>query len=258
MSEQLIDDLKRRHGYETWRGTTTLSENLFIWQFFLAGNELGELRLVRIQALHAPDWPPATQSIWRPPEAPGEALLRLDCFQCPSRSAAHEFLVRLLSEFQSPDIGRAEDAVGDVEFAPPGEGAVLFARANLAVLLRNAGAELVSVSQSARLLDGMLVDRPAVGGTVVPEITRFAAVSPPVAGRDTPLDVQATDPLGRRLWFKLYTQAGEVRVEGERLVYRAESPGPDRITLFAINENGGVAASTIDVTAEPSPEQGRS
>jgi hypothetical protein len=147
-----LDRLKKRYGYEEWRG----------------GQEAGTVRGVRPEDL-LPGWqldhadplreegyPPGTRAILV--RAGREEALALEVWECASVAAARELLLELLDQFESPLVERAEGpaAVGDVAFAH-GAHAVLFARANVVVRLRNAGRRLLPVGEPARELDARLV-----------------------------------------------------------------------------------------------------
>ncbi len=88
------------------------------------------------------------------------AMVRIDLFECASRDEAHESLVRIVSDFESPLIEELKGPIGDVAFAGRGTGLILFARANLVYLLRNVGRRAVSVEPNALALDGATVAVP--------------------------------------------------------------------------------------------------
>jgi hypothetical protein len=257
MTSQSLEQLKLKHKYETWRNTTTLEENLFIWKFFLTENEFPDWQPHRIQKVEAPGWPPFTQSIWRTPDGKMDRLLAVDVYECTSRLAAHELVVRLLGEFQSPGLERQkQEDTGDVAFTGHGDTFILFSRANLAVLVRNAGRELLPVFKTAWQFDQHLIGRPdAKAQKVIPEITRFAT-APQVrllpseerklqVGSLIGLWLDAIDPLQRPLWFKFLSRFGEVQVQEGRLVYRPTSAGSQEVTVFAINANQAATSEVI-------------
>jgi hypothetical protein len=253
MATQILDELKRRYAYEAWQGTNALSENLFIRGLFLIGNELPGWRAHRIQDVPAAEWPPMIQSIWIPTGSATEALCSLVIFECASRAEAHGVLLRALGEFQSPQVQRRPQApIGDVAFAAQGGGAMAFARANVVVLVRDAGRGRAPIAEIAEDFDGDLVRRPALEGvTVVPEIRRFEAAAREIrVGGRVPLEVEAADPLGRSLWYKFFSSPGEVRREDDRLVYQADSAGPQEIAVYAINGNRGAASRQVQLTAD--------
>jgi hypothetical protein len=241
----LSESFKQHHEFDKWRGTNRLEENLLVRNFFLGGHELTGWRAERLRRPEIPNWPPATRSNWTRGDSE-QVLLTVETFECPDRSAAHELLVRALGEFQSPDLARSE--LGDVGFSMPGGTAALFARANLVVLIRNGGREVVEVAEPARALDEWIWARPQERGPVPPEISRLEPGVPELTlGRPVQLDVQATDPLGREVWLKFFSRFGEIRFEGETPIYRATASGTDEVTVFALNENGAAASLTIEL-----------
>lgn len=253
MDEQLLEYLKRHHAYERWRDSTSLDENLFIWKFFLGGNELPGWHVVRIQPNEKAAWSPSIESMWQRNDEGGEELLNLNIFQCPSRMAAHEFLLQLLSDFQSTRVARKEQIeVGDVAFGGPEDTFLLFTRANLVLLMRNAGRELISITEIARHFDRDLVSKPeTMEVKVAPEIRRF--YSPAIkfqVGVNVPLEVEAFDPLKRPLWYKFFSRFGEVLLEEGRLVYRPTIAGSQEVILFAINANRGSASQVLHLVVE--------
>jgi hypothetical protein len=264
MDTSALESLRERHDYDAWRGANRLSEDLFVWRFFLAGQELPGWQAHRIQLLEAEGWPRSVHSIWKRPGAGDTAasareLLGLDVYECDSRAAAHDALLRALGELQSTNVVRdRQDVVGDVSFRVPGDAAVLFARANVVVLVRSAGVEIVAAPEPARQLDADLARKspasPAPAGgpaSVVPQIRRFESASRTArVGAPVSLDVEVDDPLGRPVWFKLFARGGEVWLADGRLSYQAAEAGTREIELFAVNANGGVARTVLELTAE--------
>jgi hypothetical protein len=98
------------------------------------------------------------RSIWRHGENT-EELLAVDLFECVSIKAAHDQLLEALANMESDAIERTEkNAPGDIAFGL-GDTMILFARANMVVLVRNAGPKIVPVSAVARELDLQLARR---------------------------------------------------------------------------------------------------
>jgi hypothetical protein len=247
-SEPLTNVLKQRHQFDEWRGVNRLSENLFIWRFFLADGELEGWQPERIRTIETAETPTLTRSIWRGPEP--EQLLALEVYECPSRATAHEHLIILLTQFQSTGIGREQTGeLGDIAFMTPERTVALFARANLAVLARNAGPTVVPVYEAAAGLDRLLVRRPRPGGAVVPRIDAFGPrrAREIRTGDRVPLELAATDPLQRRLWYALWSRLGEIQLDQDELTYRAGPAGTDQLSAYAINKNGDVASATASL-----------
>ena len=61
-----------------------------------------------------------------------------------------------------------------------------------------------------------------------------------------PISAAARDPLDRPVGFKISSSGGEVLMRDGQLVCRPYRPRHE-LTVFAINENGGVAEETISL-----------
>jgi hypothetical protein len=235
------DDLKKQHGYDSWRGRNSLDENLFVWNFFLSGNELSGWQPHRIQRIEAreSDSPFLLRSIWKQPEssAKEEKLLSIDTLECASRAAAHEALLQMLGEFQGPIVTRSEQSeVGDVAFTAPGGSLILFARANLVIMVRNAGRDLVAVGGVASQLDADLIKKTELMGGRVTQVQQLEPRTEGYKlGERVPLGVVTTERLGHSQWFKLFSSPGEIVLEKGALVYEYKEAGPQKITVIAIN-----------------------
>jgi hypothetical protein len=192
--------------------------------------------------------PQSIQSIWQRAEEGIGAPLRIDVFECILRNDARESLVRVLGKFESPEMARQEQTtIGDEGFAAPEDTAILFARGNIMLLMRNAGRDLVPISKIARWFNRDLVSRPETEGVkVVPEIRRFHTTAPELqVGASAPLEVEAADPQHRPLWYKFFSRHGEVLLEEGSLVYRSGSFGPQGVMVSAMNANRGAASQEL-------------
>src|SRR5690349_4759440 len=117
MPGRLWRALAQSYGLENWRGTTTLATDLFIWRFYLSGAELPGMQAHSLQAEGPAPEAPVIQSAWHPAAGPADALLTLDVFKCASRPEAHDFLIDIVAQYQSPDVRRREGTAGDVAFS---------------------------------------------------------------------------------------------------------------------------------------------
>ena len=64
-----------------------------------------------------------------------------------------------------------------------------------------------------------------------------------------PISIEATDPLGRPLWFKMFGQEGEALERNGELAFRPYGPKRWALTVFAINENGASSEKTLSASA---------
>jgi hypothetical protein len=247
--------LKQQYAFDAWRDRNSLGEHLFVWKLFLSGSEIPGWQALRVQPRQQEDGPSIIKSTWQRAEGGTDAAFNIDIFECASRAAAYEALIDVLGEFQSSLITRQEQSsVGDVAFTVPEGYSLLFARANLVVLVRNAGRRLVPVTDLARQFDQDLIARPVTEGVkVVPEIKRFEApLGAAQVGRSVRLEVEAEDPLERPLWFKFFSRPGEVRLEEGHPASEPAGTGAQEVTVYAINANGGAASQRLEFVTDGS------
>lgn len=236
--------LHERYDFAAWRDPGQPSETLFVLNYLIAPSDLAGYRAEHIEELDASEgWPRSVRSLWRSKDA-DEVLIAVEVFEADSRAAARETLAQSLGQFQA--VLEPDEEVGEVAFATPVRGAVAFALANLVGLVRTAGGSHESVAAVARQLDVHLRTRPEAGGRVVPDIDRLAAGTGLPDGA-VPISAEARDPLDRPVWLKIFSSGGEVLMRDGQLVFRPYGPGRHELTVFAINENGGVAEETISL-----------
>ena len=265
MNTEYSQGLTERYDFDAWRGRNTLDENLFIWQFFLSKNQFPTWSPPRIRMLAAPPTPATAprvsdgavaqenqprliQSVWKRASGATDLLLNVDTYECASRMAAHEVLLSLLGQFQSPLVLREREmAVGDVVFSHPGHAVVLFARANLVLAIRSAGSTTITVTDVVTQLDRELTDKPPTPvGPTAPAIQRLALTEIETqVGASVPVDLQVVQPPGESVMYKFFSRMGEVMTQEGQLVYEPTSAGKQDIELYAVATDRGVSHQAI-------------
>jgi len=238
----------QRYELDAWRGKDPDGPGVFHWHFRPRPDSLPGWRPLRVEPIAAAQgWPPVVQSIWgrdteaSPKAEEEEALVSLWLFEAPATEAVRDVLLRLLADFQAPDLERLR--LGDIGFAAPGSGGALFAVGNLVVLLRNAGSVGLDAVELARTWQRELTEPPESVSKVVPEIHSFRVR--PSTNRAFELAVEATDPLGEELSYSFFFSSGEVYASGDTLLYRpGERP---EVTLYVVNRLGGVASQRLEL-----------
>ncbi len=248
VSSSLIDHVKRRLRYGEWRGRNRLGQTLCVCNWTVkkgdaqdwtickqlraarlgAQGDLGR-QMVQARGLERDATPMISPRMVRTlctNVSVPNAMVRIDLFECASRDEAHESLVRIVSDFESPLVEELKGPIGDVAFAGRGTGLILFARANLVYLVRNVGRRAVSVEAIALALDG--------GAVAVPEQRATRAVSS-AEGRvrvteDDLIEVPVGNAptVGAEDRWKYFSSAGELFVCDGCVTYRGPSSGlPD-------------------------------
>jgi hypothetical protein len=248
-----LDLLRERHGFDEWRNARPTGEALFIWRFFLAGGELPGRHAFRVENVEAPGVSPSIRSIWgtepEDAEATDAPLFRVDVYEAASRVEARELLLHRLAQFQSPLIERRSEAPGDVAFGTPDDHSLVFSRGNMVVLVLNAGHKVGTVEPVARELDHLFSATPDVQRSPVkPEIRRaeVAVARETAPGAPMPLVLEADDPLGRPVWFRLSAKRGDFFAAQDGVFYTPETEGTHAIEIAVLNENLGSAIQQLE------------
>lgn len=149
--------LEKRFGAREWHGHSKHGRRA-IKGFNFEQWEVPGWKLQRVQHEHQAKRT-TIHSLWSHGESTSE-LLAVDVFECSSVETAHDQVIEALGNMESGVVERrtGKDTPGDVAFGL-NDTMVLFARANLVVLIRNAGPSVVSVETAARQLDRYLLRR---------------------------------------------------------------------------------------------------
>jgi hypothetical protein len=248
MDRDQVGALKKRYAFDEWRLRRAPGESIFIWKHVLGEKQLPGWRPERIQAVRTSKAPPGHTSLWQRTDGRGRALLNLDIFECGSAIAAHEYIVWLLAEFQSPLVDRRDElAIGSVSFTVPDDTAILFARSNLVVMMRNAGPELVPLAEIARRFDASIAARPTrTGAGQPPRIDRFDVTVDRTGRRPVAaLALEASHPRGRPVWFKLFAADGNFGIRDHAVAWVPAGPGRQEIAAYALGADLDAVSATL-------------
>ena len=144
--------LEQRYATREWLGRGPTGRRA-VTDFAFSGSELEGWTLVR-EVREEGTKPLEIRSLWQGGDAAVE-LLSINVWLCATVRAAHDQVLEALANMQSDAIERHEGP-GDVAFAL-GDTMALFARANVTVLIRNAGPKVVPVRPVARAMDELIV-----------------------------------------------------------------------------------------------------
>src|SRR5712692_7957437 len=239
--KDMLDVLRRKYRFDEWRGRSRAAESVFAWRFFLSGNEFAGWRAHRIHTAQTPEGPIGTLSVWQRVGGEKDDLLGVDVYEAESRAAAHDYLLRLLGEFQG-DLGEPRGAIGDVSFVSAAT--ALFARANLVVLVRALGTGDPPVNQIADAFDRSLVTRPNADGPFAPKIDAFRSRASTLGAA---LEIAATDPQGRPVQYRLFAPSGELSASAGTLRFVPKDDGPVRVTAYAINADRHASSAEVSL-----------
>ncbi|MGB2907157.1 MAG: hypothetical protein WBB73_08645, partial [Candidatus Aminicenantaceae bacterium] len=142
--------------------------------------------------------------------------------------------------------------LGDVVFMGKQDTMLLFVRANLVVMLRNAGRQLIDMKETSSIIDKELCSEPKIETKkVAPEIQRFHLPEKELlVGVASSLEIEAAEPLDRPILYKFFSNNGEVLLSEGHLVYRPDVAGMNQIRVSATNANRGVTVSTLNINVK--------
>jgi hypothetical protein len=226
-----LEYLNRQFRTDEWLTPPAQRENVFVWRFApeTAIKGLEPLRVQRVEAppevtdvlggaeasiTRATQHSPLriTDSVFAPGGGDEGQLITLRTIECDSRAAARAQLLQVLAEFQGPIVERT-DVAGEVSFAAPGYTTIAGVRGNLVFILRNGGSDLVDLSRIATELD-----------------QRLSAESPAESSRVKPDDFRFDDDPESS--FHVIASGGEVVVENQRPVFRADDRGEHEVVVI--------------------------
>jgi hypothetical protein len=254
----LLDTMRRRFDFDAWRNRSTLAESLFVWNLALRGDELIGMTPVRRRRIEpaallnlpegkelaaarsgarAIDHLPRVhlESIWRDAARPDVAV-RVDVFECASQLDAHDKVIWLLGEFESPLVDRSH-GVGDVALGTRQDAVLLFARANLVFLLRNIGRTWMPVRAAALALDAHALDTPPDAQRELRFAAQRGAARAALDTVEVKLESDAGGAGSQGACRKFVATQGELCVSGGTVVYRGPRAGLDTLVAYEWDPN---------------------
>ena len=247
-----FESLKEKYNFESWSTLNNQEQKLFIWKFFLSGNEIEDWSIYRNQNFDSDSGIHTIISSWENLQFKRkDRMLRLEIYQCNNLHESRETMLSCLANFESPQIIRLENkTIGEISFGTDGnDHFTLFIYANLVVVLSSCGTELFPVTDLAKRIDNYLSkDRGDDKSKVNPTIEKFLSRDSEITvGSSVQLDIGASDPLDRPLWYKFESHIGEVELIDGYPQYKALKSGVDSITLTVVNENNGSTSQKIQI-----------
>jgi hypothetical protein len=247
LKPQLLQNLKQRYQYNDWVDRNTLGENLFVWQAALRAQDLPQWEPIRFDT--GPFAQPAVRaqapalsqkkqwawvhSTWRLAQSRADKFINVDLAECASRRDAHALLLRLLGEFQFIRLEQLPPTgPGDVAFSGRGGYVVLFARANLVVMIQNAGRALAPAVETAQGFDLVVAAKPAAAVAVEAAPLKAAAArkSPKAKSAATmPLNIPKNNST-----YKIFSSSGQIEARANDVVYVPASSGSQEIEVYEV------------------------
>lgn len=236
--------------FDKWADSPAPGSKLFVSRFFLTPASLRGWRLEQSQSFEIGAGVPVTQTFWRRSGTKVDVILRANVYELPSLVDARRMLLQLLAGFQLPGVERIENSeMEDVVFASSSGSVVLFAAANMVFFLRNVGRDIEPLTEAAALVNERLFNRPSPDSVkLLPLFSPFRFEKEEVLVNDEVKLLEAPpDDLGRKRLLKFFFDSGSMSLRDGAFVYRAEVPGEQTLTVYAIDANGNALEQRLEL-----------
>lgn len=233
--------MESRYDPTEWADRTTRGRRVFNAGFRLSSTGLRGWRLIKTVPMETSRGEDEFAAIWVRGDDPKRFMVRVSTAELPDWRSAHGRLLETLQASMRSGIppGTGElAALGDVSYVgrdPETDAAasILFTRGNVHVTVSSVGDQTIAVGDVALRIDRMLNERPPQAQV---RSGRIKAASIKIGER------QASGPyiivrglpreFGRDHWLQVIAPDGELRREGNVIVYEAAEPGPKTVELF--------------------------
>lgn len=248
-----LDHFKFVYAYDSWKETKGPGTQHFILDYFFGDFALPGWQVIGQRHSGSRGKRPFIQSFWKPTQGPDEVVLRIDVCESSIWTDAREVLLTYLAELQLPGLKLREQhfELGDVALTGPEPGAMLFANANIALLVRNVGKDVLPVTDIAAAMTENLLRPPRISPASSSSFEiakRFRFESAETSfGESMRIIEDPPGPVPGR-FYQFFSQKGEVSLRGEELFYRPLEPGQHTLDIFAINSQGAVPAQRLPLT----------
>lgn len=232
--------MESQYDPKEWANRTARGRHIFNAGFRLVGTDLRGWRLIKTVPMETSRGEGEFAFIWSRGE-PKRFMVRVSTAELPNWRAAHRRLLEDLRASMRSDIpeGTGElAALGDVSYVgrdPETDtpASISFTRGNVHVTVRSVGDQTVGVGDIALRIDRMLNERPRKA-QVRSQRTRAASIKVGERQARRPYRVVRNLPrtVGRDGWLQLIAPDGELRRDGNAIIYTAGKPGPKILESF--------------------------
>lgn len=232
------------YNLEEWGVATTTGRHIFNYNYRMTRTDLKGWELVN--TVEAESEPGVTEKIyvWEKVGSKGQELARVCISEHDDWRTAQAQLRKHLLHSMRTNIPRGSGklaALGDVNFVGQPNGsrvvaATFFTRGNVTVTVSSAGNKtVVDVSKIASMLDRSLSEPPEQQKIKTGLAERLAPKSVKVKKQGTATVIEKLpEPVPRSGWLKIVAPDGELRREGDSVIYLSPQAGEKRIRQYRV------------------------
>jgi hypothetical protein len=238
--------MNTHYNIEQWAAATTSGRHVFNYNFRMTGNEIRGWELTKIATMEDESGFPEAVYLWQKKGSEGRELIRVGIVETDYWRNAQNQLLDRLHHSMRPAIPQGTGKLarlGDVCFVGKEQDAdatvaAFFSRGNLSIAVSSVGEKPVDVSVVAKSLDKMLGEPPASEdvkrGLVEAETPSMVEVA---ANESVRLIERLPEKVVRSGWLKIITQDGELKRDGDVLIYVSAEGGAKSILRYrAVSE----------------------
>jgi hypothetical protein len=225
---------------DAWADETIGGRRIFNAGFRMLGDELADWQLLKAVPMETASRTGEFAYMWQRPHGAGPELLRVQTAELPDWRLAQRRLLEELEMSMRPDIPRGAGeraSLGDVVFVSldPESGlpaAISFARGNMFMSVLSVGDRMTDVSAAAEWLDAAMSRPPAKSDLAHTGIeARSIDETALEAGRERVV-IESIARESQGGWLKVLASEGELRQEGDSLIYVPGSARSTRLDIF--------------------------
>lgn len=257
---EALDPLKVIYAYDLWKDSDGPGTKHFFLDYFLSDFALPGWQVIRKRESGVRGQRPFIQSFWRRAQGEDEAILRIDVCEGSIWTDAREILLTFLTEFQLPgiELQNNQPKLGDVALAgsEPEPCTILFATANLALLVRNVGMNVISTEDIAAAIAERLLNPPVVNPTLNRSLIparqfRFESAEGFI-GKKIRMHEEPAPPWAPRQFYRFFSSTGEMSVQDKELFYRPLSAGLNTLEIFAVDATSARRTQRLELKVQNS------
>lgn len=235
--------MESQYNIKEWATETTLGRHIFNANYRMLGNEFRGWELVKtVVMLKGPE---LTEKIymWQKKGSEGQQLVRISVAELPDWHTAHSQLGNALLHSMRSDIPRGTAkvaATGDINYVGKASkskvaSSMFFTRGNLSVNLMSAGKKVVDVTKMAATLDGFFTKRPEATDIKEGLVEELSPKTLQVKAKKNMAVIEhVSDAIADGGWLKIIAPDGELKREGDTLVYESPNKGRKRIGKYVV------------------------
>lgn len=250
---EALNLVKGVYSYNLWKKAPGQGTRQFIFDYFFGDFALPGWHIVNQRHSSTRGKRPFIQSFWKRTEGADDVVLRIDVCEGSIWTEAREILLTFLTGFQLPgiELQTYQPELGDVALAGPEPCTILFATANLALLVRNVGRDVFPVmdivtAMTERLLHPPLIPRESNASFKFGKEFRFET-GEAFLGNSMHIIEDSHSSVPRE-FYQFFAPKGEVFLRGEELFYRPLEVGQHTLDIFAVNNEGAVPTQQLSLT----------